>query len=117
MEQGGSHTQNMDPWEDGIPPSVLTRDDIIDLVNYSTELGFDLKWFSFWYEQSEWHAIHNAWARVDQIGTFLGEAVVNRVVEEVWGEFQAKRDPRLLDIYLNGTPEQIETERQSKGLA
>ena len=38
----------VDPWEDGIPQSVLTRDDIIDLVRYCAEDAYGTEWFSFW---------------------------------------------------------------------
>jgi len=104
----------LDEIPDEIPDFVPTRDELLQLVKYWSEVKLNEDWFYFCYGQFDYSSIqlkNLAECRIGKIARLLGEEEVVKVIDEVHAEFGKQRDHKLWDIFLNGD------ERQRKAVS
>jgi len=90
---------------------VPTRDELLQLVKYWSEVKLNEDWFYFCYRQIDCSSIRLkdfARCRIGKIARLLGEEEVVKVIDEVYAEFGKQKDHKLWDIFLNGDEKQWE---------
>jgi hypothetical protein len=89
-----------------VPEFVPTRNELIQLVKYWTKKTIDIDYFYFlWGQEEEWRLLGYANSRLSKIAYLLGNAEVERAIAVAYDEYGSDQDPKLWDIFLNGTAE------------
>ena len=94
-----------------VPDFVPTRNELLQLVKYWERVTLEIEYFWFLYQQTGSTDIRMrpfALRRINRIADVLGEEAVKQAIEEVYEEFRKREDPRLWDIFLNGSDEDRE---------
>ena len=88
-----------------------TQHELIQLAKYWAKVAIDIEYFWFCYQQTGSTEIRRgpfARRRVARIAHLLGEDVVNKAKEEAYEEYGKDQDPRIWNVFLNGTREERE---------
>ncbi len=94
-----------------VPDFVPTRNELLQLVKYWVQVAVEVNYAWFLYQVTGSVEIRMqpfAVRRIDRIVDVLGEEAVKQAVEEAYEEFRKREDPRLWDIFLNGSDEERE---------
>ena len=107
---GGSPVLGSEVETDSIPEFIPTRGEVIQLVKYWHGIFLGDDWFYFLYGKPWTTAFRRegyAQWRIKLAASAIGDEPVDQAIKEVADEFKSKlEDPRLWDIYKNGTGEQ-----------
>jgi hypothetical protein len=90
---------------------VPTRYEMIQLAKYWANVAIDIEYFWFCCEQvgsSDRRRRSFAWRRVSRIAELLGENEIDQAVKDAYDDFGKSRDPRIWNIFRNGTREERE---------
>lgn len=94
-----------------MPEFVPTRYELIQLAKYWATLDLDLEFDFFLYCQtgsSDYRRGAFARRRVRRIADILGKGEVDKLIDEVYEEYDKKHDARAWAIFMTGTPEEQE---------
>lgn len=94
---------------------VATRHELIQLAKYWAEKAIHIDYLWFLYEQtgsSDRRVRAFAWRRVSRIAEMVGKEEGDEAVKQVYEEYGKSQDPRVWNIFLNGTAEEREAFRE-----
>ena len=107
-----------------MPGVVATKHELIQLVKYWASIRIDIRfeWFtSQSVGSSETRLESFSGRRIARVAEVLGNDETSAAVQEAYAEYAKSVDPRIWEVFLNGTPEQqsalqeeIERERLSR---
>ena len=92
-----------------VPLDVPTRLELVMIVKYwyGRTLGNDFFRFKFGgFDKKEIQMQHFVTRRISGVAAAIGQETVNQAIEEVREEFKAKVDPRLWNIFEDGSDEE-----------
>ena len=107
-----------------MPGVVATKHELVQLVKYWASIRIDIR-FEWFANQSvgssETRLESFSGRRIARIAEVLGNDETSAAVQEAYAEYAKSVDPRIWEVFLNGTPEQqsalqeeIERERLSR---
>ena len=107
-----------------LPGIVETKHELIQLVKYWARIRIDIRFVWFAHQcvgSSETGLESFSGRRIARIAEVLGNDETSAAVQQAYAEYAKNIDPRIWDVFLNGTPteqsalhEEIEREMLSK---
>jgi len=92
-----------------MPGVVATKHELIQLVKYWASIRIDIR-FGWFANQcvgsSETRLESFSGRRIARIAEVLGNDETSAVVQQTYAEYSKSVDPRIWDVFLNGTPEE-----------
>jgi hypothetical protein len=92
-----------------------TRHELLQLVKYWARVDVDIEYFYFCCQQSgstEMRRSTFARRRLARIADLLGDEAVDQAIEEAFADYGKDQDPRVWNIFLNGTEEERKALRE-----
>ena len=92
-----------------MPGVVATKHELVQLVKYWASIRIDIRFDWFAHQcvgSSETRLESFAGRRIARIAEVLGNDETSAAVQQAYAEYAKSVDPRIWDVFLNGTPEE-----------